>query len=420
MSGPNLDAERALVGACLLDPEAAIRQAVEHVTEADFRDPRLAALFELVCNMWAGGDAIDRITVDARARTAGIKGVDGVYLSELDEATPTASNADYYARQVAEAATRRRLAQTGMRLQQLAEVDDDLGIVMGHARSEWEAVAGQTSGRLTARTLAEVLAEPDEYDWLIPNLLERMDRLILTGAEGAGKTVLIRQIAVLAAAGVHPTTFRTIDPIRVLVVDAENRGRQWSRSVRPMVAKARIAGQVDPSQTLNIVTVDDMPRGRLDMTNERDVGTLHRLVDQHEPDMLVLGPLYKLMPRAIQTDDDAAPLINVLDGLRGRGLALVMEAHAGKGTSGNGERDLAPRGSAALMGWPEFGLGLRVDRDALSVLPDGAKPYLFQLVRWRGDRDERAWPDRLCRGGEYPWTDERIETSRWTPRVVEA
>ena len=35
------------------------------------------------------------------------------------------------------------------------------------------------------------------YDWVIPNLLERGDRVIIVAEEGAGKTTLARQVALL-------------------------------------------------------------------------------------------------------------------------------------------------------------------------------------------------------------------------------
>ena len=84
------------------------------------------------------------------------------------------------------------------------------------------------------------------------------------------------------------------------------------------------------------------------------------------------------------------------------------EAHAGHATTKGGDRDLRPRGSSALMGWPEFGFGLALDPD---------EPDLAHLVRWRGDRDQRDWPISLRRGGEWPWTDERRAATpgRWTP-----
>jgi hypothetical protein len=395
-------AERALVGACLIDPDTAIRQSVEHIEETDFASPMLGKAFEIICRLFAAGESIDPLIVDEALRRAGVQGIHGVHLTDLMRDTPTASNAGYYARQIADAAMRRRLLRTGHILQGLAESEEDLGIVMSHARDEWERIAGQASGRIEAPTLAEIFEGDDEYDWLIPNLLERQDRLVLTGGEGAGKSTWVRQIAICAAAGVHPTTNRHADPVRVLVVDAENSEKQWRRASRTIATQARMMGSVDPAATLRLACVP-----RLDLTNERDVGAVHRLVDEHTPDLLVIGPLYRLIPRAITNDDDAAPLLTALDGLRARGLALIMEAHAGHATGSTGMRDLRPRGSAALMGWPEFGLGIRLRADE-----DGIDRV--DVVRWRGDRDERDWPGvmRRGRGDPFPWTDDMIPERR--------
>lgn len=404
-------AERALIGACLLDADLAIRQSVEQVSEDDFRDIRLGKLYDLVCAMWARQEAIDPVVIEARARESGIGGGQPWHAAELHDLisqTPTASNASYYAKQVAEGAMRRRLARTGARLQQLAETDEDLGILMGHARDEWGTVAGQAAGKIEARTLAEVLDGEDEYDWLIPNLLERTDRLILTGGEGAGKSTFVRQIAICAAAGVHPITNDSMEPVRVLVVDAENSEKQWRRASRTIATQARIMGRTDPAEELRLACVP-----RLDLTNERDVGAVHRLIDEHTPDLLLIGPLYRLIPRAITSDDDAAPLLTALDGLRARGLALIMEAHAGHASGDNGQRNLRPRGSAALMGWPEFGLGLR-----LQAADDFDPTIRADLVRWRGDRDERTWPTTMRRGGRFPWTDDMRAEERPPLEIV--
>lgn len=405
MNDLTADAERAVVGAALLDPNS-IRFSLEHCTPKDFADRNLGDVFDIMVILQAAGMHVDPLSIMNHAREAGMRGVDGVALHDLMAATPTASNAGYYAQKVAEFATRRRLAAFGMRAMQLADYAGTLNDVMTAARDEWESVRGSIATGMTAKTLGEILEGSDEYDWLIPNLLERQDRLILTGSEGAGKSTFVRQIAIMAAAGLHPTTFRQIKPVRVLVVDAENTEKQWRRAARPLATKARLAGTVDPTDALHLACLS-----RMDITTERDLGSVHRLVDEYKPDLLVIGPLYRLIPRAINSDDDAAPLIAALDSLRARGLALVMEAHAGHATTKGGDRDLRPRGSSALMGWPEFGFGIQMD----SVEPD-----LAHLVRWRGDRDERAWPQHIKRGGEWPWTDQMLPThGRQWPRQID-
>jgi 5S rRNA maturation endonuclease (ribonuclease M5) len=247
------------------------------------------------------------------------------------------------------------------------------------------------AAELNPKLLGDILAMSFEHDWLIEGLLERRDRLILTGGEGAGKSFLSRQLAISAAAGVHPFTSERIEPRRVLVVDAENSELQWSRNTRYVTALTKQMGQGDPHT--NVLVSAGV---RLDFARKADVDLVHKQIDSHKPDIVYLGPLYKLLSGAITNDDDAAPLIVALDSFRERGVTLLMEAHAGHSKGFGGERELRPRGSAALMGWPEFGLGLRPIED---------DDHMVSLVRWRGDRDERAWPHRLRRGveGEMPW-----------------
>src|SRR5690606_20278264 len=127
------------------------------------------------------------------------------------------------------------------------------------ARGYIEAIASDYAQVGDVPTLADVLAIEDTYDWVIPGLLERMDRLVLTGGEGLGKSTWLRQIAVLAAAGIHPTRHaERIDPVRVTVIDTENTERQWRRKVRPLVHKAARVGAVDPGATIRLLCTGRM------------------------------------------------------------------------------------------------------------------------------------------------------------------
>lgn len=251
--------------------------------------------------------------------------------------------------------------------------------------------SGYGAAVLSPKPLGEILDVTVTYDWLIEGLLERHDRLILTGGEGAGKSFLARQLAITAAAGIHPFKNQRIEPRRVLVIDAENSEQQWARNARYVTNFATQHGTGDPRS--NVLVSAGV---RLDFTRQADIDTVHKLIDSHRPDIVYIGPLYKLVPKEISRDDDAAPLIIALDEIRARGVALLMEAHAGHSKALGGDRDLRPRGSSALMGWPEFGFGLRPIEDDDSMVT---------LVRWRGDRDKRDWPKHLRRGadGEMPW-----------------
>lgn len=403
-------AERAIIGATLRSPET-LRETTAVVSEASFANPVLGVVFDVATDMWARGLHVDPVTIEAALRERGQRGIDAMALFDLYEKTPITANVGHYARLVAEAATRRSLGAFGVRVQQIANSEMPISDAMTAARGEWDAVSRTGSATLAARTLDAVLSAEDQpHDWLIPDLLERRDRLMLTGGEGGGKTTFMRQLAICAAAGVHPTTFRPCDPVRVLVVDAENNGRQWRRQAGRIVGAARRFGSADPGANVHLVTVEDMPKGRLVITDPRDAGAIHRLIDQHNPDMLVVGPLYKLSSRAITSDDDAAPLITALDGFRGRGLTLAIEAHAGHALGAGGTRDLRPRGSSALLGWPEFGIGMDRRRPADGG-PADDDYRMVDLVRWRGDRETgRKWPRTVYADprNPFPWTPENI------------
>jgi energy-coupling factor transporter ATP-binding protein EcfA2 len=385
------EAERAVVGSAFIDADS-IRSALDHCTPDDFTDPTLAAVYDILIGHRSAQLGLDEVCIAKAVNERGYK-ISPLDLLDLRSATPTSSNVAFYAKIVNEGAVRRKLRAAGSRFVQFADGDDSLSETMRNARGEWDAVQSSVGSHLQAKVLGEVLEGSDEYDWMIPNLLERKDRVVITGGEGAGKTTLVRQIAIMAAAGLHPTLGGQIAPVRVLVVDSENTEKQWRRATRSMALKARMAGTADPAQSLQLACT-----ARIDVTADRDLGSVHRLIDEHAPDLLMIGPLYRLVPRAITNDDDAAPLIAALDTLRDRGVAMIIEAHAGHALGQDGSRNLRPRGSAALLGWPEFGLGISS--------AGGEDPSEFRMVRWRGDRDERAWPESLRRGGEWPWMDD--------------
>jgi hypothetical protein len=388
-------AERNLLGAALADNRV-LRHIEGLVDGRDFEDGRLGAIWDGIGAMVARGETAAPETVVLKFPEWDVRGVSEVEVWTWVGPDVLPHIADEYARAVRDGAYRRSLR---IMSRKLAEQAGDSGVnpasAAADASQELATLVDGTSTRdLVTKSLAEILAEEDSYDWVIPGLLERRDRLILTGFEGAGKTTLMRQFAVLAAAGIHPFLNRPIEPCRVLVVDAENTETQWRRQSRKLVAQAMSRVHRNPAETIRIVAGK-----RIDLTQGTHLAEIHRLVDDHQPDILFIGPLYKLVPRAINSDDDAAPLIVALDGLRERGVALVMEAHAGKGGSALEGRDLRPRGSAALLGWPEFGYGLA---PSLSD-PD----FMVQMVAWRGDREERGWPRHLRRAagpGDWPWT----------------
>lgn len=374
--------EQTVIGAVLLDSRY-LGDAMKVVTAADFNDERLGRIFAGVVDMQGLGEPIDVVTVGAKLATWDVRGIDPADLHVWVGEVPTASNVGFYADLVARAALQRGVVKVATSLRDSADVDPVRA--MRDAMSSLEGLQKRKSDDFEMMSIDDLLAADVSHDWLVSGLIERQDRLILTGHEGLGKSMFLQQIIFSVAAGLHPfRDWQSATPRRVLVVDTENTKRQWSRRARGFVsAVSNLSAGGSLSENLRVVTLP-----RFDITRPDSLMRLHSMVEVAKPDMMMIGPLYRLTSGAIQTDDEAAPVLAALDTLRDRGLALLIEAHAGKATSKSGERKLAPRGSSALQGWPEFGFGLA---------PVNGKPNEVEVVRWRGDREERMWPKRLVK-----------------------
>lgn len=386
-------AERTVLG-CVLSDNRVWREAASVITGEDFSSPHLGGVFDGLGREIAAGHRIDATTLEAYLPTWGIRGVGVEEPWTWTDAGFMGSQVYDAARVVRDAALRRRGREVfGGALERLSDSGQDPAETIEHAKRQLTETRGRSE--LEAVALTDVLATPDDGRWVIPGLLEERDRLILTGHEGLGKTTLVRQLLLLPAAGIHPFTGERIEPVRALVIDAENTARQWMRAAGWMARRALAVSHVDPAPNVHMAL-----SGRLNLLDPGTLGGIHRLIDQHRPAILFIGPLYRLAVN-LNTDADAAPVIAALDQLRDRGVALVIEAHAGHALGVGGVRDVRPRGSSALLGWPEFGLGIRKD------VTDGAGPNVFDLVPWRGSRESRDWPHQLIRGnpalGDWPW-----------------
>jgi hypothetical protein len=251
-----------------------------------------------------------------------------------------------------------------------------------------------------APDIHDLLAEDEpDHDWLVPGLLERGERFMLTGFEGLGKTMFMRMFAVCFAAGIHPTTYQLIKPCRVLYVDCENTKRQNRRAYAPIVAEAA-RRQAVPAGGLRLI---QKPEG-IDLGTSGDAAWLLERVQAHRPDVLFIGPLYRLHIENPNDEATARKVVAALDAVRVQGdCALMIEAHAGHGEWGT-KRSVRPVGSSLYLRWPEYGFGIR---PSPGIDTGELRPSQVELTAWRGARDERQWPTDWIFGSKrhegWPW-----------------
>lgn len=400
--------ERAILGTLMMHPDKAAvafsRVPVEHF------DGPLGLVAEAIQGLRVSRKAIDPSTVTDEMRRRSTLGCVGpAYAHEIAQHFISVESLDYHLDAVAENRRLRKLTAIGVRLANVTEAPDANAHAIAHsvAESVQSVIDGiEASLDVTTETMGDFLAGEDEpYDWVIPGLLERGDRFVLTGSEGLGKSVLFRQLAVGAAAGVHPFTHQGITPHRVLYVDVENSRKQLRRALRGLSIAAKQSGG-DPNDNLFI---ECRPDG-LDLTRSEDEAWLLSRVVAIQPSILVCGPLYRLHAKNPNDEEPARKVAQVLDRCRAAAsCALVLEAHAGHGLGGDGQRSVRPTGTSLWLRWPEFGYGIRPSQD---FNPD---TRVVEFVPWRGDRDERDWPTRLKRGGSWPWQVATDPNQSWTP-----
>jgi replicative DNA helicase len=133
----NLEAERSILGAILLDNHA-LNAAVEKLRSDDFFLPQHRQIFERMIHLGETQQAIDSVTLmEELSRGGKLEAAGGVaYLSQLADGLPRVTNVEHYARIVKEKAVLRNLAFSAAAIQEQALAGgDDADLILDRAES---------------------------------------------------------------------------------------------------------------------------------------------------------------------------------------------------------------------------------------------------------------------------------------------
>jgi hypothetical protein len=417
----NEDLERLVLGAVIAYGKSTYRDFLR-LNLSDFHAPKNELVATVLRDMINHGDPIDVITVSEEMRRRQlINRIGGsLYLHDLLASAPqTGANLGYYAEILRQRSITRQAESLGIQLTRYArgyhEAGDDVTEVLNRHRADLEALprplvdaAEQDSDDHLGVILREI-ERPNEA--LIPGYIHRQDRHVLVSGEGWMKTTLMRQHAVCLAAGLHPWTGnRVADGMRVLYIDAENSRDQSRRGYRAIVNRAMRATMApDWMQRIIHKTRNE----GIDLIN-RDAQWFRDTAARVNPDVIIMGPAYKLFrpERGMDAEAAAMALFAVIDEVRVRqDCAVLIEAHAPHGQMGT--REMRPYGASAWLRWPEVGIGYVRDPD---VPEQERRPEYLAAVDWRGSREDRDWPTHICHGGptQLPWVPTHLS---WKPSV---
>jgi replicative DNA helicase len=144
----NLEAEQSTLGGMLLSQEA-VAEVFEAVSGSDFYAPKHELIFNAILTLFGRGEPTDVIAVGDELNKSGnlLKAGGADYLHSLTSYVPTAANASYYAKIVADKAIMRRLIEAGTRIAQSGyENQGEVEDLVNQAQAEVYRVASQAAG----------------------------------------------------------------------------------------------------------------------------------------------------------------------------------------------------------------------------------------------------------------------------------
>lgn len=225
----DLDAERALLAAVLLDDRTLPRIAKHLDGAQDFHDPRHALLWEVQCALHAKRIPIDITTMGAELRARDrLNTIGGAqYLAELTDEIPTVAHCEAHARLVGAAARARRYAEALDEARLMLDTDGDaeraLERAMGRMASlrvsragthwrtmheivdaSWEKLIATMSGhtRPVPTGLVALDGDPtvDGFEGIFGGGLLGGELIVIAADQGSGKTAFALQLLRQAAA----------------------------------------------------------------------------------------------------------------------------------------------------------------------------------------------------------------------------
>ena len=237
----NLDAEKSLLGAVLIDEEV-LADVSEHVTAKDFYDKRHATIYSGMMRLYERHRPVDLLTLtDEIKKKDELEIIGGSsYLTELTNYVPTAAHAEAYAEMVALKAVRRRLIKASADISELGyDEDKNVQELLEKAEQELFSVSDQSLKQDLVKIETILTESFDRMEELHRNKgalrgvrtgyrdldnmtagLQRSDLIILAARPAMGKTTLVTNLAYnVATVANQPVLFFSLEMSKEQLVD---------------------------------------------------------------------------------------------------------------------------------------------------------------------------------------------------------
>ena len=191
----NLEAERSVLGAILLDNHA-LNTAIEKLKPEDFFSDQHRRIFNYMIQLGEAQQAIDLVTLSDQLRRKGeLEAAGGAaYLSQLVDGVPRVSNLEHYARIIKEKSLLRSLIYATQSIQQTAlDAEEDADALLDRAESSIFQIAED-------RIRTGLVSMKD----VVQDNMERLERVITEGKRITGLATNYAQLDSLTS-GLQPS-----------------------------------------------------------------------------------------------------------------------------------------------------------------------------------------------------------------------
>ncbi|GHO72626.1 replicative DNA helicase [Ktedonobacter sp. SOSP1-85] len=213
----NLEAEAALLGSLIIDPEA-IGLVADILSPDDFYRQAHSTIYEAILTLYEQQEPADLVTLyDELSRRGKLDDVvNDDYITSLVNIVPTSGNVEYYGRIIARTAQARRLIHAAGQIAATAYEDDEqatekaeqliFSLSQKHGTSDFASVSSILSDCITMLEIAsnregKLLGVPTGFNALDVPLggLQPSDLIILAARPAVGKTSFALNVAYNAA-----------------------------------------------------------------------------------------------------------------------------------------------------------------------------------------------------------------------------
>jgi replicative DNA helicase len=342
----DIDAERSVLGALMLDKNAIIRVA-DLIKADDFYTPAHSRIFEAIFELFERGEPIDILSVTKKLKDRNLLTEVGgsAYLTDLINSVPTATHISYYAKLVQQKKVLRDLIQASAEINErvfdtsenpedlLDEVEQKIFAISQKSRPQnfvpikdelkaaYERIEKLHRGERGLRGVSTGFDELDNY----LSGLQRSDLIILGARPSLGKTALCMDIARNAAIKTKtPVGIFSLEMSKDQVIDrliaAEAQVALWKLRTGRLTDDIEFEMIQEALDRLSQapIFIDDTPSANIIQIRSM----VRRLQAEHGLGLLVVDYIQLIQPRS-NTDNMVQAMTEVSRGLKS--LARELE-----------------------------------------------------------------------------------------------